>query len=382
MSNFCAPTKIIWDIPSEDALDNIFKLEGWKRIGVVIDSKLRTIASSTPLISKLESLAEDLTIFEHNMPEPDTDYADRVAESLRNKRLEVIIGIGGGSGMDIAKAVAVLLTNEKDTASYQGMMLVEKPGLPTVMVPTTAGTGSETTWTAVFTNKKKMFKRGLNGPYLFARYAILDARLTNSLPPNLTLTTGMDALAHSIESFTAKSSTIVSRMFSRQAFTLLFANFPAVLADGENLEARSQMLLGSALAGCAITNAGTGACHSFAYPLGTHFHVPHGTAMAILLTTVMHLNAEKNPALYNQLWDTAHPDLAALPEKEKSFRLIDRINSIIEQAGFKTKLSDFKVTDKDLDFLAEKCLELKSALENNPVDFGAREARMALEKAL
>lgn len=382
MNTFHASTKLIWDCQAEEALEDIFGKEDWKEIGVVIDTNLLKIPVFESILSKLKELSEKITIFEQEISEPDIDYADTVTSMFREEAPEVMVGIGGGSTLDVAKAVSVLLTNEKDAASYQGFMLVEKPGLPSVMIPTTAGTGSEVTWTAVFTNRKKMLKGGINSPYLFPQYAVLDARLTVSIPKLVTVSTGMDALAHSIESFTAKFATMVSRMISKQAFCLLYRNLPAVINDGADLEARKQMQLGSTLAGWAILNAGTGACHSIAYPLGTYFKVPHGIANAMLLPKVMRRNEDKQPGLYAPLWDAVHPEDASLAESEKSRRLIASLEQFLNEAEFKAALSSFGVSSDDIHFLAAKGLELKSALRNNPVEFGFEDSKAVLKQIL
>lgn len=369
MKNFHGPTKLLWDCGAEDAFEEIFGRESWRKTGIIIDKAVRALAVLGPALTKLRRISNSVNLFEQEVAEPDTDYVDSVTAFFQKDPPEAIVGIGGGSTLDVAKAVSVLLTNPGGAAKYQGLMLVEKPGLPTIMVPTTAGTGSEVTWTAVFTNRKQMVKAGINSPYLFARYAVLDARLTVSMPIYLTTCTGMDALAHSIESFTARSANIVSRMVSKQAFELLFRNIASAIRDGNGLEARRQVQLGSTLAGWAIVSAGTGAGHSIAYALGTHFHVPHSVALAMLLPKVMRINQGKIPGLYATLWDLVAPEDNQLPQDEKSERVIARLEELLKEAGFKSRLSDYGVSGGDIELLASKGLALKSALQNNPAKF-------------
>src|SRR5262249_52425616 len=184
-------------------------------------------------------------------------------------------------------------------ADYQGFNLVKRAGLPIIAIPTTAGTGSEVTWTAVFTNRTRMVKGGINSPYCFPRYAILDSLLTASMPRRVTLSSGMDALSHAIESYTAKNASLLSRTMSEQALRLLYEGLSRVFRNETDLEGRRLTQLGSTIAGWACFNAGTGACHSLAYPLGVYFKVPHGEALSMLLPIVARINNTKQPGIYS-----------------------------------------------------------------------------------
>jgi alcohol dehydrogenase len=382
MPTFNAPTKLIWDVEICEALAGILNENGWRRIGVIVDVKLARDPRVTEILSRLRGHAERVQVFEQSFSEPDTDSTDSVSSHFKQDVPEALIGIGGGSVLDMTKAVAILVTNPGHAADYQGFNLVSQPGLPTVAVPTTAGSGSEVTWTAVLTNRETQRKAGINSPHLFPKYALLDARLTLSMPKALTVSTAMDAIAHAIESFSAQSSTVVTRMISKEAFQLLYLNLPKVAADGSDLEARKQMQLGSSLAGWAIVNAGTGACHSVAYALGTHFHIPHGMANAMLLTKVMRMNHQKRPGLYAYLWDLVHPEEVGMPAVTRSDHLISELEQVLERAAFKTSLLDFGVSLEHIDWLAGEGLKLKSALSNNPVEFDYEDSKAVLKEIL
>jgi alcohol dehydrogenase class IV len=375
MPTFFAPTKLILDVSVPEAVRTIVRDEGWARIGVIVDEQLMGQGLVNQVEDEIRRLTQGFQLIEQTVSEPDTEYTDQVCAQLRSIQPEALIGIGGGSVLDVTKAVAVLLTNPQKAADYQGFDLVRNPGLPTVAIPTTAGTGSEVTWTAVLTNREKGLKAGINSPHLFPKYAVLDAALTTSMPRRLTITTAMDAIAHAVESYTAKSASAVSRAISKEAFRLLFSNIRAVIGDGSDLEARRQMLLGSTLAGWAIVNAGTGACHSVAYALGTLFNVPHGAANAMLLPKVMQFNEDRSPGLYADLLEAGDARHAGLTQTENSQKLAMSLQEIMELGGLTDSLSDFGASLEDIDHVAAKGLELKSALSNNPVAFDYEAAR-------
>jgi len=382
MASFQAPTRVIFDQEVGAAVDEILDREGWTRLGVVADAAVTEAPEVAALLQALEARCARYVLLRRSGPEPDVEDADRAAEALRGQSLDAIMGIGGGSTLDLAKAVAVLTTNDGSAARYQGFMLVERPGVPSVLIPTTAGTGSEVTWTAVLTNRDKAIKAGINSPHLLARYAVLDARLTLGMPKVVMVSTAMDALTHAVESFTARSATVVSRMVSRQAFELVYTGFAATLEDGADREARRQTLLGSTLAGLAILNAGTGACHSIAYALGSGFGVPHGTANALLLPAVMRVNERRAPGLYAPLWDVVHPEDRTLSATARSRRLSDDLERLVKAALPSLSLTEFGVGSRDLPALAETGLRLRTALDNNPVEFGTGECRDVLEAIL
>ena len=196
--------------------------------------------------------------------------------------------------MDIAKAISVLVTNDGNAVDYIGLNLVKKAGLPTIMVPTTAGTGSESTFTSVFTMRDTKSKGGINSPFLFPQTAVLDPKLTLDLPPYITAYTGMDALTHAIESLTSVQSHFISEPISQKAIKLISDNLRGAVYDGRNIEFRIKMLKGSYLAGLGLAMSGVTAVHALAYPLGSFFDIPHGIANALLLPYVLEYNYPGN----------------------------------------------------------------------------------------
>jgi len=226
----------------------------------------------------LEKNKIEYAIFDDVEPDPRYEIVSNCVEMIKKEDPGLLVGFGGGSPMDIAKVAAIMATNRGSIAEYFGVDLIPTPGLKTLMVPTTAGTGSEVTPIAILSDEGEKLKKGIVSPFLFPSVALLDPELTLGLPPHITASTGMDALIHAIEAFTSVNATGISDMFAFRALELLYENIRPAYEDGSNLKARSSMLEGSLLAGIAFANAGVTAVHAFAYPIGAEFHIPHGVA--------------------------------------------------------------------------------------------------------
>ncbi|MFH1090927.1 MAG: iron-containing alcohol dehydrogenase, partial [Pseudomonadota bacterium] len=216
---------------------------------LVLDPALSEVGLEDKISRTLTNQQVEITLFQDFVQEPEPDQAEAAAAVAKKNKCGLVVGVGGGSAMDLAKAAAVLVTNQGRVRDYIGVNLVPKPGLPTIMVPTTAGTGAEVTWTAVFTRRADKAKGGINSPYLYPELALLDPELTLTLPPALTAQTGMDALCHAIESYTSVKANPMSDLVAGEAIRLIAENLPLAVADGRNLQARENLLLGSLLAG-------------------------------------------------------------------------------------------------------------------------------------
>ncbi|MCX5831469.1 MAG: iron-containing alcohol dehydrogenase [Deltaproteobacteria bacterium] len=337
-----------------------------KRPLVVLDKNLAAAGFSAKVAQVLESPGMEYCLFDQVEPEPRLELADEGAKLALKKKCDAVIGIGGGSAMDVAKAVAVLATNKGKAADYLGLNKVPGPGLPTIMIPTTAGTGSEVTFTAVFIRKNLKKKEGMNSPYLYPDLALLDPELTLSLPPGPTATTGLDALCHAIESYTSINASPMSEMMSLEAIRLISDNLRTCVHEGGNLEAREQMLLGSLYAGLGLANAGVTAVHSLSYPLGGKYGIPHGLANTILLLPVMAFNlpaALEKFAIIAEVMGEVTDDL---PLREAAYLALDAVEALIEDCGIETKLGDFDIAEEDFPELAKVAMTIARPLANNP----------------
>ena len=333
---------------------------------VVIDKNL----AKTDLLEKVANVlipaGIKFTVYDKVEAEPPIELADEGAKIAVKNKCDIVIGIGGGSAMDVAKAIAVLATNKGTASDYLGLNKVPKPGLPKIMIPTTAGTGSEVTFTAVFLRKNLKKKEGMNSPYLYPELALLDPELTLSLPPVPTAHTGLDALCHAIESYTSVNSSPVSEMFSLEAIALIAENLRACVHDGKNIVARERMLLGSLYAGIGLANAGVTAVHSLSYPLGGKYGVGHGLANTMLLPAVMAFNL---PAALEKFTDVAEAmgeNVEGIPVREAAYLALEAVETLIEDCGVHDSLAQFGIKEKDFPALADVAVTVARPLENNP----------------
>ena len=288
--SFTGARKIVFGNGVFDQLpDHIGELGGTQPL-VVLDKNLSVAGLKERVTDSFKKAGMKGSIFDKVEGEPPLELADEGARAATAGKCDIVLGIGGGSSMDVAKAVAAITANKGQAKDYLGLGNVPGPGLPTIMVPTTAGTGSEVTFTSVFIRKDLNKKEGMNSPYLYPDIALLDPELTLSIPPQVTATTGIDALCHAIESYTSITASPMSEMVSLEAIDLISSNLRTCVHNGSELESRGRMLLGSLYAGLGLAKAGVTAVHSLSYPLGGMYGIPHGLANTLLLPAVMNFN--------------------------------------------------------------------------------------------
>ncbi|OQB54392.1 MAG: 1,3-propanediol dehydrogenase [Deltaproteobacteria bacterium ADurb.Bin151] len=333
---------------------------------VVIDKNLAKTGLHEKIASILVSEGIKFTVFDQVEPEPRIELADEGAALCLKNKCDSVIGIGGGSAMDVAKAIAVIATNKGAAVDYLGLNKVPKPGLPKIMIPTTAGTGSEVTFTAVFIRKNLKKKEGMNSPHLYPDLALLDPELTLSLPPEPTAHTGLDALCHAIESYTSINASPLSEMFSLEAIALIAENLRTCVHDGKNIAARERMLLGSLYAGIGLANAGVTAVHSLSYPLGGKFGVGHGLANTILLAPVMAYNLPGALEKFADVAEAMGECVEGLPLREAAYLAVDAVEALIDDCGITSSIRDFGVKEEDFPSLADVAMTVARPLENNP----------------
>ncbi|HAG21897.1 MAG TPA: alcohol dehydrogenase, partial [Synergistaceae bacterium] len=276
----------------------VAKKTGGKRALLVTDPVLAEMKTAERIEKLLKNAGIQTWVFSEVEPEPSVETTDAAAELAREKSCDLVVGLGGGSSMDVAKAVGVLVTNEGSAARYQGLGLVEKAGVPKIMIPTTAGTGSEVTFTSVLIRKSDGFKGGINDEKLFPDYSILDPELTVTMPPGVTAATGMDALIHALEAYVGRQASPFSDMFAEEALVRIGRWIRVAVKNGRDIEARSEMMLAALYGGIALANAGVGACHALSYPLGAVYGVGHGVGNALLIPYVARYNCQAAPERY------------------------------------------------------------------------------------
>jgi alcohol dehydrogenase len=367
--NFLVAGRISFGPGVSGRLGELAKGLGARRAVLVTDESMERFGISDRIAGILDSEGVETCIFAGVEPEPSVETTDAVAMLAREHDCQLVVGLGGGSCMDVAKAVSVLITNEGSASLYQGLGLVKNPGVPKIMIPTTSGTGSEVTFTAVLIRKSDGFKGGINDDKLFPDYSLLDPELALTMPPKVTASTGMDALTHAIEAFTSKAASAMSDLFAREAIEKIGRWLRVATWNGSNIEARTEMMLASLYGGIALANAGVGACHSLAYPLGSMFGVGHGVANALLVPYVCRYNALAAPERYYEI--SALLDYSpeeGLPLREGALDCAEALHELVEDLNLPSKLKALKVGIKPehFDEMAVKALAVARPMANNP----------------
>ena len=341
---------------------------------LVTDPGLVQIGLVAPVQRALEDAGLCPLLFDQVREDPPEATVLAAAELARINAADGVIGLGGGSSMDVAKVAAVLLGGEQALPELYGVGQVEGDRLPLMLVPTTAGTGSEVTPVAVITTGETT-KAGVSSPALLPDVAVLDAGLTLGLPPAITAMTGVDAMVHAIEAYTSRhQKNPLSDNLARQGLALLSDNIRIAVKDGSNGEAREAMLLGACLAGQAFANAPVAAVHALAYPLGGHYHIPHGLSNSLVLPSVLEFNLESAASYYAELAElvAGHPVTGS--DEAKSMALIQSLRDLIDEVALPATLCQAGVAESDLEMLAEDAMLQQRLLVNNPRDVNYADA--------
>lgn len=364
--SFTGAKKIVFGTGSFHGLVSHIKELNARNPLVVIDKNLAQAGFKEKIANLLIAEGMKFIVYDKVEPEPRIELADEGAALAVKSKNDLVVGVGGGSAMDVAKAIAVIAVNRGSAVDYLGLNKVPQPGLPKIMIPTTAGTGSEVTFTAVFVRKNLKKKEGMNSPYLYPEIALLDPELTLSLPPRPTAETGIDALCHAVESYTSVNASPMSELFSLEAIALITENLRTCVHDGKNLKARENMLLASLYAGLGLANAGVTAVHSLSYPLGGKYGIGHGMANTLMLPAVMAFNL---PGALEKFADVAvamGEMTEGLPVRESAYLALEAVEALIEDCGIAGSLSEFGIKEKDFPALADVALTVARPLENNP----------------
>ncbi len=382
MSSFSINTKIYFGKKSTEEVSNYLNFLELKKIQFIIDDSLKESAPLLILIDQYKQYGNQINtpIYIDAKKEPTYDYLDTVVDLFRGYDFNVIIGIGGGTILDLAKGIGLLLKNPGKAIDYRGMDLVSNKGVPVISYPTTAGTGAEVTHTASFIDTDSKTKLGINGRYVAPLCGVLYPELTFSCPDRITISAGLDAMLHALEAVTAKTATKISSMFGCKAFSLLYKSFPTVLSEPRNYEAREEMLLGSYYAGIAMMNAGGGPASGISYPLGVHYGVPHGIAGGIFLHHVIKYNVSKGYRGYNEIYNNLYDADSTLNEEQKTLEFVKSLQKLYQEIGAPKKLHSSGFENIDIELITMLTMEQRVAnLELNPVPFGRKEVKELLQ---
>jgi len=349
-------TRVVFGVNSLERVGELATSLSAKRVLLVTDRGIVAAGHAGRVQALLEAAGMEVTCFEQVQENPTTRCVERCVEVARGAAIDTIVGLGGGSSMDTAKGCNFILTNGGQMKDYRGIGRATRPMLPLLAIPTTGGTGSECQSFALIADEQTHQKMACGDPKAAARIALLDPALTLSQPARVTACTGIDALAHALETLVTKPRTPLSLIFSREAFRLAIAGLPRVLASPADLEARGWMLLGAAWAGTAIENSMLGAAHALANPLTAHFGVVHGHAVGMMLPHVVRFNA-RDPVAARAYAEVSCAAQLALPSESPEAaaeRLAERLESLLDLAGLPRTLEHCGVKPNDLPRLADE----------------------------
>ncbi len=366
---------IISGLGSIQELKNILTKKNYHKALIVTDAGMIQHQLHWPIVDILNQIGLEHIIYSDIQADPPEHIVLEAVDFAKQEKIDVIIGFGGGSSMDVAKIIALLAHPQQQQAltDIYGVNQAKAPRLPLVLVPTTAGTGSEVTPISIVTTGATT-KMGVVSPVLYADVAILDATFTQGLPAHITAATGIDAMVHAIEAYTSNiKKNFYADMLAKNALKLLNNNLAKVLKDGSDLEARQNMLMGSMLAGQAFANAPVGAVHALAYPLGGHFHLSHGHTNALVLVEVLKFNAPKAKQYYAELMQLMDPRSTGCTDGLCDL-FIDHMQNHLDQSGLTLKLKALDVPEAKLPQLAKDAMLQTRLLQNNPREMTEQDA--------
>ncbi len=363
---FQTTKSILCEVGATAKIGAIMAEMGCKKVAFVTDEMILKLGLAEAALEGLKQAGVGVHTIDDVVADPPEAMILKAVEEAKAEGVDGVVSVGGGSSLDTAKLIAVLVGSDQPISEMYGIGLVKGGRLPMVLAPTTAGTGSEVTPISIVTTGTNE-KKGVVSPQLIPDWAILDAELTVGLPAHVTAATGIDAMVHAIEAFTSKhKKNVVSDTLARQALALLGGSIHTACTDGSDRDARSNMLLGSMLAGMAFANAPVAAVHALAYPLGGHFHVPHGLSNALVLPYVLDFNMREAADQYAEIGPIVFPALAGKSVKEIGEGMVDGFKAMGPELGMQSKLSEVGVNHNNLPMLAEDAMKQTRLLVNNP----------------
>jgi alcohol dehydrogenase class IV len=344
------------------------KLNGSKVL-VITDQGVSECGMCVDVERPLREAGLEVDFYDKAVPEPPMSTIEEIVRIVENGGYDLIVGFGGGSPIDVAKAAAVLPHTGDTVYDYVGMDQVKKKGLPIIAIPTTSGTGSECTAIAIFANEKLNVKQGLVSPFLMPNVALIDPALTLTCPPNVTAASGMDALIHNIEAYISVNATMHTDSLAYEGIKLISQSIRTAVYDGTNMWARDNMAMGSMMGGIAFGNAGVGAVHALSYPIGGMFHVPHGVANTMVLPWAMDYNKLACLRWMRQVGEAMGENMEGLSDREAADVTVDALRLLADDLNVPQYLSDVEIPESAIPDLVEGAMTQARLWNNNPRKF-------------
>lgn len=352
------------------------------RILLITDAILEKLGVIEPIASKLRQQGYEVTLYTDTVPEPPLAVGEQLVQYTRDGGFDLVIGVGGGSAMDLAKLAAVLAGHEGRVADYlnlTGTRRLEHKGLPKILIPTTSGTGSEVTNISVLSLATT--KDVVTHDYLMADAAIVDPQLTVSVPPRVTAATGVDALTHAIEAYISVNANPTTDGLALQAIRLISGSLRRAVHDGQDRQARIDMSYGSNMAGIAFFNAGVAGVHALAYPLGGQFHLSHGESNAVLLPYVMGYIRSSCRKRMADILQAMGGYASYLSEDEASRKCVEELERLVKDVGIPNTLRGYQIPESALDSLTEDGVQQKRLLARSPLPLHREDIRIIYQAA-
>jgi len=374
------PTRVESGNRISEKTGEMIKELGAARVLIVTDKGVRAAKLLEGIEKSLEHVDLDYEIYDQVEPNPSAETIHRGLEYLKQHKSEAVLAIGGGSSIDTAKGIATMATNAGHILDYEGVGRIKNTPIPIIVIPTTAGTGSETTNSTVVTNKETSFKLGVLSSKLFPNLAILDPSLTVRLPQEITAATGMDALTHAIESYTSKAASPVSQAFAMQAIKMIGKNLTKTYFVGTDIESREQMLVASMLAGVAFSQSRLGNVHAISHTFGGVFNIPHGIANAVLLPFVMKFNLRACTDQYKDIAIALGKNVSGLSTIEAAEKAIEAVIEMNQAMKIPLNIKELGVSIEFLPKLVEDSMRSGNVFVN-PRLTNSSDIKLIIEKA-
>jgi alcohol dehydrogenase class IV len=375
-----APRAILFGAGQRHAAGRAARQLGSRAL-ICTDKRLASLPELAELQQSLQAADVESIVFDDTQPDVPRECIDHCVEHARGFAPDLVIGIGGGSCIDLAKIAGLLLTHGGDLSTYYGEFRVPGSILSLIAIPTTAGTGSEVTPVAVISDAERTLKVGISSPHLIPHTAICDPELTYGCPPMLTAMVGADAMTHAIEAFTALrrpaesdladthvfvGKNVLSDQFALRAIACIAPNLAAAVNDGQNIEARSQLMLGSLMAGLAFGTAGTAAAHAIQYPVGALTHTAHGVGVAALMPYVMEFNRAACTSEFAQIAEAFGVTSADRSVEKLADAAINKVASLFASVRIPSTLAELGLPESKLQWTAEQAMGAARLVKNNP----------------
>ncbi|WP_455281707.1 iron-containing alcohol dehydrogenase [[Eubacterium] cellulosolvens] len=331
---------------------------------LITDPILSEIGLTKQVLEPLKEAGMKIDLFDQVEPEPSLQSAEQVVQIARKSTYDIVIGLGGGSSLDMTKLASISITNPEPITDFVGVKKVRKPGIPKILIPTTSGTGSEITMNSIISNKQEHLKMGIVSPHIIADVAIIDPLLTLSMPPKVTASTGLDALTHAIESLMSIDLNPFCEQLAIKAVRLIFQSLPKAYNNGNDRTARNEMSLASMLAGMSLAISGVCAGHAAAYTFTVT--VPHGVGCALTLPYVMELNAASCLPKLVAISKAAQEYETGESNEKNAYNSVQAVRNLMKKVDIPLSLKQIGIKKTDIDSMAENMLTIKRLLAHNP----------------